>query len=622
MTRRFVLAMCFAVFAALGARGARSQSEQIVSQKAEIVPGQWSVQSARAEARELMANLALDAAEAYAMALTPIAPAPLKLALLELGLHRDPATGALITAEEAGSGATPLVGVTTSVELGVSIVAEELAEVGARAEPAARGVARRLRDGSLAWTVALESPGARAMRLKLEGLALPRGVTIHVYGIEGESNDAHGPYTGAGVLGGGVMWTHTIFGSAIFLEVRIAPGVLFDSIEFTIAEAAHMGGPNFFGGRADPQGEFNFDCLVDAQCPEAQNDWPMLDAASDAIGNFFFMQDGDFFSCTGSLVNDLDQAGFIPYFLTANHCIDTQEAADTMEVFFKDVRETCNGGNPPIETLPSVLGAELLAHKSLAKGSDFSLLRLNPLPAGGAPYTFLGWTTAAPAVGSALYRISHPSSDPQHYSRHIVIERRFDCDIPHRKYVHSINVIGATRGGSSGSAIMNFDMQILGQLLGACGPDPDNVCDNAAGDTLDGSFAKSFKLAKPFIGVAPELQVKRITLDPPKPRPGEAVTATVKIKNKSRKSTAANFIVSLWTNLGEKPGCGQPGAAGSQTIATLGPLQARELTFTFDAPSAAGKFFAYAMVDAGCTTTEKNENNNAKRKKYRVRQPE
>ena len=75
--------------------------------------------------------------------------------------------------------------------------------------------------------------------------------------------------------------------------------------------------------------------------------------------------------CTGTLLNNLAQDE-TPYFLTANHCVNSQAIAQTVEVYWFYQTTSCNSGvlrnwvhSPP--------GANLLATQG---SNDFSLLRL------------------------------------------------------------------------------------------------------------------------------------------------------------------------------------------------------------------------------------------------------
>ena len=56
--------------------------------------------------------------------------------------------------------------------------------------------------------------------------------------------------------------------------------------------------------------------------------------------------------CSGALVSDTDGSTTIPYLLTANHCISTQSAASTLEVFWDYKTASCNGSIPALARCP------------------------------------------------------------------------------------------------------------------------------------------------------------------------------------------------------------------------------------------------------------------------------
>ena len=105
--------------------------------------------------------------------------------------------------------------------------------------------------------------------------------------------------------------------------------------------------------------------------------------------------------CTGTLLNNVAQDR-TPYFLTANHCVNSQAVAQTVEVYWFYQTTSCNSGvlrnwvhSPP--------GANLLATQS---SNDFALLRLqNNAPAGAL---FSGWTSAAQSTGTGVFGLHHP----------------------------------------------------------------------------------------------------------------------------------------------------------------------------------------------------------------------
>jgi lysyl endopeptidase len=102
--------------------------------------------------------------------------------------------------------------------------------------------------------------------------------------------------------------------------------------------------------------------------------------------------------------------------------------------------------------------------------------------------------------GTPLYRISHPKGAPQAFSRHSVDTAAGTCQgLPRGNFIYSRDTLGGTEGGSSGSVVMNSQAQVVGQLLGSCGFDPENACDHVSNATVDGAFAASFAKMKPWL---------------------------------------------------------------------------------------------------------------------------
>ncbi|WP_289240874.1 hypothetical protein [Delftia sp.] len=55
----------------------------------------------------------------------------------------------------------------------------------------------------------------------------------------------------------------------------------------------------------------------------------------------FYVQNGQGYVCSGTLINDKAGSG-TPYFLTANHCISTQTVASTLETSWFYRTPSCN----------------------------------------------------------------------------------------------------------------------------------------------------------------------------------------------------------------------------------------------------------------------------------------
>ena len=88
-----------------------------------------------------------------------------------------------------------------------------------------------------------------------------------------------------------------------------------------------------------------------------------IDAARKAVAHLEFEDGGDFFVCSGGLLNDAQSSG-TPYLLTANHCFSDQATASTLEAFWDFRTASCNGAVPNPNSLPRSNGAALLARGS------------------------------------------------------------------------------------------------------------------------------------------------------------------------------------------------------------------------------------------------------------------
>jgi lysyl endopeptidase len=355
-------------------------------------------------------------------------------------------------------------------------------------------------DGGFVWTSSFRSPGATALRVNITGLDLPAGAELYVYNLAGM---AYGPYTGRGPNGNGVLYTQSIFSEQVLLQLSAPAGVRVPALRI---EGVGVIGKRFVLPSYGPTGSFPLDnlgalatakafcadnasCVVNAACTSSN----AVNTAKDAVATMLFGT-GSLFICTGGVLATTPASG-IPYFLTANHCISTNNVASSLEVWF-DYTTTCS--NPdctePYFTKPSdATGATLLSHNS---SSDYSFMQLSSTPATpDGVLSYLGWTATAVANtnGTQLYRISHPKGAPQAYSEQQVSTSATTCGtLPRGRFIYSRDNLGATEGGSSGSPVVNGSGLVVGQLYGACGFNLDDVCDSASNATVDGAFANTF----------------------------------------------------------------------------------------------------------------------------------
>ncbi len=385
------------------------------------------------------------------------------------------------------------------------------------AGPLAGGAFVRASGGSTVWGAAVTVADAYRLRLHLADLHLPAGARLWVYGDDGA---AAGPF-GSSLAYDGGLWTPSVAGSTIRIEVELGSEALQASAgsRFTIDQVAQLfqldpaGAPVLTPG---PQA-VDSSCLVDVSCV-GTGTFPVVDQASKAVAEVQFITGIYMAECTGGLLNVAAGApAGTPYpFLTANHCISTQTEASTLETFWDYRTATCNGTPPSLGSLPTTNGSTLLA---TGTSSDYTLLALSSLPSGRVA---LGWdaSNATLPSGMVLHRISHPAPDSyfdlrsQQYTRYQVktgSQRKLcgigyspdqDTDDP-TLFHHSVYTQGGTFGGSSGAPVMNGSGQVLGQLFGACGLNPDDGC-STDNDEIDGNFANSFKLAGTVFGAIPQ----------------------------------------------------------------------------------------------------------------------
>lgn len=339
------------------------------------------------------------------------------------------------------------------------------------------GTVRRS-DGNLTWVMRLDTAGAAGARLHFEQVDLPEGAAIHVYDDASELHSYSGRRTS--------FWSNTLTGSQIYIQVVLPE-------QSTAGAGFRISGIMLLDATSKAFCPDNAVCIQDASCYGTDN-WAAIDKVRKAIAHYNFIEGDGSYICSGGLLADTDTTTTIPYFLTANHCIDNAAAAATLETWFDYQTPSCNATCPTRGTA-STLGATLLQHSAV---DDHSLLVLDEDPPADAWY--LGWTTNAVASNKdlTLFRLSHPSGSPQAYSTHHVDEQLNPLQycgtdtMPRGPYIFSRNVVGATEGGSSGAPLVDANGMVVGQLFGICGFNTDEVCDSAKNASVDGAFANYY----------------------------------------------------------------------------------------------------------------------------------
>lgn len=187
-------------------------------------------------------------------------------------------------------------------------------------------------------------------------------------------------------------------------------------------------------------------CTIDAACTTGS---ATLDAAiaerKKSMAQMTFVEGTGSFVCTGQLVESA-RAGE-SYFLTANHCINTQALASSLSVRWFYENSTCGSG--PVSTA-SVQQAGGMDVVFADPNTDMTLLKLRSAPPAGVTYAKLDPRKFV--SGEAVTSLSHPVGDVAKWAQASVSgEIRFR-DWPQTAWLTAFSR-GIIQGGSSGSGL-------------------------------------------------------------------------------------------------------------------------------------------------------------------------
>ncbi|MDQ1349411.1 MAG: lysyl endopeptidase [Acidobacteriota bacterium] len=358
------------------------------------------------------------------------------------------------------------------------------------------GFLSRERKGNFVWGTSAAVDDAGALRLELAEVNLPEGTRFWVYSMGGEARS----FDLRLLRGDGTIVSPVIAGDRIYLEVELPAERLTEAQGFTIRRL-HEIVPS--GADLEPQSTEADYCLQNGECYDS-GDFPGIAVARASAIQYVYTAGGTYV-CSATLLNDTDPSTLEPWVLTANHCVPSQSVAQTMDMKFFYRRTACGSNGYNFTFGPD--GADLIV---TSEQTDMTLVRAQDaadIPAGAA---YAGWTSVRPPDGTILHRISHPGNGalPGVYSQMYSTQQLdqspaidcFDVGAPLADFLYSVNLGGTgTSGGSSGSAIMLPNGQVVGQLLGSCGELPSRDGCGTDESVVDGAFATSFPLLAPYL---------------------------------------------------------------------------------------------------------------------------
>jgi hypothetical protein len=330
-------------------------------------------------------------------------------------------------------------------------------EVEVCAGDASQGQWTVLPDGGALWSIEVVAPGALGQRVQFITLELPAGGEVVVYGA-GAPDLALGPFTGV-AADDTELWVPTCFDERVVVECYVPASAAPGEVCLRMPRIAHIY-KSVLAAALEKAGS----CNIDVTCQPAWADTAL------GIGGLGVVSSPNVLFCTCTLLADLDDCTEIPYVLTANHCVGGQTGpggASNLEFYWFFQTAACNGAPPSLASVPRTTGgADYLAGMGgtgyVGGGNDFTLLRMRQLPP--AHVTPVGWTSAAPPVGTNVTVIHHPRGEYKRISfGHSIGVGNAYPDLYHQILWDQ----GTTEPGSSGSALMiSATHQIIGQLWG------------------------------------------------------------------------------------------------------------------------------------------------------------
>lgn len=336
------------------------------------------------------------------------------------------------------------------------------------AHNATHGVWETLDDGSQLWAATIYSPDAVGQRVHFRVLAVPAGARVVVYNVA-DPGEAYGPYQ-APASAEPDLWSATCFSDAVTVECFVPAGTDPQGLRLEIDRTIHIYREFGRWPWLKAAGYCNLDVACDEEWPEevayTAADWSTTALGIGGIGT---IGHSGYLWCTGTLVADLDPTSTIPYFWTANHCVEGQGEAESIEVYWRYQRDGCGGTVPNVRTVPRTTGgADYLAGAVYPSGTDFTLLRLRDDPPAGL--TYVGWSVGPPKIGTDITCVHHPSGDYKRIAFGTLTDGAdpcFSAAPPGTLFHQATWYAGTTEAGSSGSPLMVASTQrIIGQLYG------------------------------------------------------------------------------------------------------------------------------------------------------------
>ena len=309
---------------------------------------------------------------------------------------------------------------------------------------------KTIEDGTVATQASVTSPGATNMRMGVQ-VDLPPEAEIRFFGTDPTATypvftREDIPWEGSEAK---TLWSPIVEGQTIGIEIVLPSEEPLSNFRFEIDGVLHgfleNGGFGFAPQLCSEQ--------VDAMCRTSRFENVYIGA----VGQITYRSDeGGGYVCSGTMMNDKDRRHFIPYFLTANHCISSQAEAETIVAQWYFLPATCGGTTLHSRHFTTSFGADMLATEP-RQDSSFLVFKYRARK----PQYFSGWSSARAPLRHDTFGLHHPSGTRMKYSggkttrfKNVNVCDDPDAGIGCNLVANAIEVDwtdGLAEGGSSGS---------------------------------------------------------------------------------------------------------------------------------------------------------------------------
>ena len=321
------------------------------------------------------------------------------------------------------------------------------------------------------------------------------------------------------------FWSPSARGSVLGIELRIVDERVRDTSKLTIKKLAHRY-LSTTESRLPNDSTYLYDSsegvLSTADCSNeyvACHSQSISGRIADSAAVITYERDGASYLCSAVLIND-SAPGNQHFMLTANHCVETNSIAATVEAEWFWQFDACNSQFLDPRFIITRGGAQLLASSN---SQGMSLLKLNQSPPSGAYYAGLSTASSALAVGTTLTGIHHPRGQYKEFWNGVVegIQDLRGCDpggtnckVKQNRLVTRYQT-GIAFPGSSGSGIFNGTKLVA---IHEGGSIPRSCSGYSVGNPISGFYS----LISPHINPQPSTVVMEPPpLDPEQPDPPE-----------------------------------------------------------------------------------------------------